>query len=59
MGFSTDAIHAGNEPEATTGAVSVPIFQTSTFPLEALCQRTSLVPSLVKSLPLTGVHPAA
>ena len=31
MGFSTDAIHAGNEPEATTGAVSVPIFQTSTY----------------------------
>jgi cystathionine beta-lyase/cystathionine gamma-synthase len=31
MGFSTDAIHAGNEPEAVTGAVSVPIFQTSTY----------------------------
>ncbi len=30
-GFSTDAIHAGNEPEATTGAVSVPIYQTSTY----------------------------
>src|SRR3954454_16523216 len=31
MGFSTDCIHAGQEPEATTGAVSVPIFQTSTY----------------------------
>jgi cystathionine gamma-lyase/cystathionine beta-lyase/cystathionine gamma-lyase/homocysteine desulfhydrase len=30
-GFSTDAIHAGNEPDPTTGAVSVPIFQTSTY----------------------------
>jgi cystathionine beta-lyase/cystathionine gamma-synthase len=31
MGFSTDCIHAGQEPEPTTGAVSVPIFQTSTY----------------------------
>ena len=30
MGFSTDCIHAGQEPEPQTGAVSVPIFQTST-----------------------------
>jgi len=31
MGFATDCIHAGQEPEPTTGAVSVPIFQTSTY----------------------------
>ena len=31
MGFSTDAIHAGQEPDPTTGAVSVPIYQTSTY----------------------------
>jgi cystathionine beta-lyase/cystathionine gamma-synthase len=31
MGFSTDCIHAGQEPEAQTGAVTVPIFQTSTY----------------------------
>lgn len=31
MGFSTDAIHAGNEPDPSTGAVSVPIYQTSTY----------------------------
>lgn len=31
MGFSTDCIHAGQEPEPQTGAVSVPIFQTSTY----------------------------
>jgi cystathionine beta-lyase/cystathionine gamma-synthase len=31
MGFSTDCIHAGQEPEPHTGAVTVPIFQTSTY----------------------------
>ncbi len=29
--FATRAIHVGQEPEATTGAISVPIYQTSTF----------------------------
>src|SRR5919206_469916 len=36
MGFSTKAIHAGNEPDPTTGAVTVPIYQTSTYAQEAL-----------------------
>jgi cystathionine beta-lyase/cystathionine gamma-synthase len=36
MGFSTDAIHAGNAPDPATGAVSVPIYQTSTYVQEAL-----------------------
>ena len=36
MGFSTTAIHAGNEPDKATGAVSVPIYQTSTYAQEAL-----------------------
>ena len=35
-GFETLAIHAGQEPEAVTGAVVVPIFQTSTFAQEAV-----------------------
>lgn len=30
-GFATRAIHAGQEPEERTGAVAVPIFQTSTY----------------------------
>jgi cystathionine beta-lyase/cystathionine gamma-synthase len=30
-GFSTRAIHAGQEPDATTGAVNVPIYLTSTY----------------------------
>ena len=36
MGFSTIAIHAGNEPDIATGAVSVPIYQTSTYAQDAL-----------------------
>ncbi len=31
MGFSTDCIHAGQEPEPHTGAVTIPIYQTSTY----------------------------
>lgn len=31
MGFSTDCIHAGQEPDPTTGAVTIPIYQTSTY----------------------------
>jgi cystathionine gamma-synthase len=30
-GFETRAIHAGQEPDPATGAVSTPIYQTSTF----------------------------
>jgi cystathionine gamma-lyase/cystathionine beta-lyase/cystathionine gamma-lyase/homocysteine desulfhydrase len=36
MGFSTDCIHAGQEPEPVTGAVTFPIFQTSTYVQPAL-----------------------
>ncbi|MEA2563750.1 MAG: hypothetical protein QOH06_5254 [Acidobacteriota bacterium] len=31
LGFSTRAIHAGQEPDPRTGAVAVPIYQTSTY----------------------------
>src|SRR5262245_15929014 len=31
IGFGTRAVHAGAEPDETTGAVSPPIYQTSTF----------------------------
>ncbi len=34
-GFDTLCIHAGQEPEPITGAVAVPIFQTSTYVQEA------------------------
>ncbi len=36
MGFSTIAIHAGQEPDPATGAVSIPIYQTSTYAQEGL-----------------------
>jgi len=36
MGFSTDAIHTGQEPDPATGAIIVPIYQTSTFVQEEL-----------------------
>ena len=36
MGFATDCIHAGQEPDPTTGAVSTPIFQTSTYVQEGI-----------------------
>ncbi|HET6512470.1 MAG TPA: cystathionine gamma-synthase [Candidatus Kapabacteria bacterium] len=35
-GFSTKAIHVGQEPEGITGAVTVPIFQTSTYAQQEL-----------------------
>ncbi|MDZ7660697.1 cystathionine gamma-synthase [Fodinibius sp.] len=35
MKFNTKAIHAGQEPEKTSGAVMPPIFQTSTYAQEA------------------------
>jgi cystathionine gamma-lyase len=31
FGFSTRSVHAGQDPDRLTGAVSVPIYQTSTF----------------------------
>jgi len=36
MKFSTIAIHAGQEPDPSTGAVTVPIYQTSTYAQEGL-----------------------
>jgi cystathionine gamma-lyase/cystathionine beta-lyase/cystathionine gamma-lyase/homocysteine desulfhydrase len=36
MGFATIAIHSGQEPDPTTGAVSVPIYQTSTYAQEGI-----------------------
>ena len=36
MGFATTAIHVGNDPDPSTGAVTVPIYQTSTYAQEGL-----------------------
>ncbi|MFN2537843.1 MAG: cystathionine gamma-synthase [Mycobacteriales bacterium] len=38
LGFETLAIHAGQEPDPTTGAVVVPIYQTSTYAQEEVGQ---------------------
>ena len=38
MGFSTDAIHVGQEPDPTTGSIVAPIYQTSTYVQDALGQ---------------------
>jgi cystathionine beta-lyase/cystathionine gamma-synthase len=36
MGFSTDAIHVGQEPDPLTGSIVAPIYQTSTYVQDAL-----------------------
>lgn len=36
MGFATNAIHVGQEPEPATGAIVAPIYQTSTYVQEAV-----------------------
>ena len=36
MDFETRAIHAGQEPDPATGAITTPIYQTSTFVQEAV-----------------------
>ena len=36
MRFETLAIHAGERPDEKYGAISVPIYQTSTFAFEGL-----------------------
>ncbi len=36
MGFATDAIHVGQEPDSATGAIIPPIYQTSTYVQEGV-----------------------
>jgi cystathionine beta-lyase/cystathionine gamma-synthase len=36
MGFATNAIHVGQEPDPATGAIVLPIYQTSTYVQEEL-----------------------
>jgi O-acetylhomoserine/O-acetylserine sulfhydrylase-like pyridoxal-dependent enzyme len=35
QGFSTRCIHAGQEPDPSTGAIMVPIYATSTYVQES------------------------
>ena len=39
MGIGTDVIHGGQTPDRETGAISVPIFQTSTYKQDAIGER--------------------
>ena len=36
MKFATKAIHVGQEPDPSTGAIITPIFQTSTYVMEEI-----------------------
>src|SRR5882762_9789925 len=36
MGFATTAIHSGQDPDQTTGSVTAPIYQTSTYAQDGL-----------------------
>ena len=40
MGFGTDCVHAGQQPEPRTGAVMTPVFQTSTYRQNAIGDHT-------------------
>lgn len=43
MKFNTKVIHAGLEPDATTGAIMTPIYQTSTYAQSSPGDRKSVV----------------
>jgi cystathionine beta-lyase/cystathionine gamma-synthase len=49
FGFSTRAIHAGQPPDAVTGSVAVPIYQTSTYIQPALGETTGFDYARVKN----------
>lgn len=36
MKFDTESIHTGREPDPLTGAITIPIYQTSTFVFEGV-----------------------
>ena len=38
MAFATDCIHAGQEPDPSTGAIVTPLFQTSTYVQQGIGQ---------------------
>ena len=47
FGFSTRAIHAGQEPDPLTGSVTVPLYQTSTYAQEAIGVHKGFEPTKV------------
>lgn len=51
MQFSTKVLHAGIEPDPTTGAIMTPIFQTSTYVQAALASIKAMNMDAPKTLP--------
>src|SRR2546421_6003876 len=56
MDFETRAIHEGQEPDPATGAVTVPIYQTSTYAQEAVGQHKGYEYSRVSSPTRTALQ---
>lgn len=55
-GFSTTAIHAGQEPEPTTGAIMPPVFLTSTYVQEEIGKHKGYVYSRVSNPTRTALE---
>lgn len=59
--LATRAIHAGQEPDPTTGAVVTPIYMTSTFKQDGVgaCATVMItaVPSIRPAIPSTSSSP--
>jgi len=43
MKFQTRAIHSGQQPDTKTGAVIVPVYQTSTYQQEAVGKHKDMI----------------
>jgi len=56
LGFSTRAIHAGQEPEPSTGAIMPPVFLTSTYVQDGLGQDRGYVYSRVANPTRTALE---
>ena len=58
MKFGTKAIHAGAEPDPTTGAIMTPIYQTSTYVQESPGKNKGYGYDSPNLLPITVSNPA-
>jgi cystathionine beta-lyase/cystathionine gamma-synthase len=56
MGFATKAIHAGQSPDPTTGAIMTPVFLTSTYVQEDLGKNKGYVYSRVSNPTRTALE---
>ena len=58
-GFATRAIHAGQAPDPTTGSVTVPIYQTSTYAQEGLGKNKGYEYARTKNPTRTAMSPVS